>query len=62
MGIDSILRRVVRNEAIRIDPPEIYNWRIVALAGAVSKTPYSIPEEKIQLTSSRHVLPVHSSE
>ncbi|CAO2658482.1 Nn.00g062050.m01.CDS01 [Neocucurbitaria sp. VM-36] len=34
MGLDSILRRVVRNEAIRIDPPEVYNWRIVALAGA----------------------------
>lgn len=30
------LRRVVRNEAITLDPPEIYNWRVFALAAAVS--------------------------
>ncbi|KAI9899765.1 hypothetical protein N3K66_006226 [Trichothecium roseum] len=34
MSIHSILRRVVRNEAIRVDPPEIYNWRILALASS----------------------------
>ncbi|KAI5458839.1 hypothetical protein BGZ63DRAFT_362069 [Mariannaea sp. PMI_226] len=34
MAIYSILRRVVRNDAIRVDPPEIYNWRVLALAGS----------------------------
>ena len=46
MGIDSILRRVIRNEAIRIDPPEIYNWRIVALAGAVSANDSEFPKRQ----------------
>ncbi|KAL1849121.1 hypothetical protein VTK73DRAFT_9963 [Phialemonium thermophilum] len=32
MTIHSVLRRVVRNDAVRVDPPEIYNWRIIALA------------------------------
>ncbi|CAM1510822.1 Fc.00g083350.m01.CDS01 [Cosmosporella sp. VM-42] len=32
MSIHSLLRRIVRNDAIRVDPPEIYNWRVVALA------------------------------
>ncbi|RDL34803.1 Uncharacterized protein BP5553_07931 [Venustampulla echinocandica] len=34
MTIYSILRHVVRNDAIRIDPPEVYNWRILALASS----------------------------
>ncbi|CAH0047364.1 unnamed protein product [Clonostachys solani] len=34
MTIHSVLRRVVRNEAIRVDPPEIYNWRVLALAAS----------------------------
>jgi hypothetical protein len=29
------LRRAVRNDAIELDPPEIYNWRVFALAAAV---------------------------
>lgn len=37
MTIHSVLRRVVRNEAIRVDPPEIYNWRVLALAASVSR-------------------------
>ncbi|KAF7551242.1 hypothetical protein G7Z17_g5164 [Cylindrodendrum hubeiense] len=32
MTFHSVLRRVVRNDAIRVDPPEIYNWRVLALA------------------------------
>jgi len=28
------LRKVVRNDAIKLDPPEIYNWRVFALAAA----------------------------
>ncbi|KAB5542529.1 hypothetical protein GE09DRAFT_1037150 [Coniochaeta sp. 2T2.1] len=32
--IYSVLRRVIRNDAIHVDPPEIYNWRVLALAGA----------------------------
>ena len=47
MGVYSILRRVVRNEAIRIDPPQIYNWRIVALAGAVGAYPGSLPKGRL---------------
>lgn len=35
-ALHSILRRVVRNDAIRVDPPEVYNWRVVALAASVS--------------------------
>jgi sugar porter (SP) family MFS transporter len=34
MTIYSVLRRVIRNDAIRIDPPEIYNWRVLALAAS----------------------------
>lgn len=36
MTIHGVLRRVVRNEAIKVDPPEIYNWRVLALAASVS--------------------------
>ncbi|TPX11622.1 uncharacterized protein E0L32_007601 [Thyridium curvatum] len=34
MTIHGVLRRVVRNDAIKIDPPEIYNWRVLALAAS----------------------------
>ncbi|KAL1983817.1 hypothetical protein VTN96DRAFT_9903 [Rasamsonia emersonii] len=30
----AFLRRVVRNDAIALDPPEVYNWRVFALAAA----------------------------
>lgn len=36
MWLHSVLRRIVRNDAIHIDPPEIYNWRVLALAASVS--------------------------
>ena len=36
MSIHAVLRRIVRNEAIKIDPPEVYNWRVLALAASVS--------------------------
>ena len=36
MTIHSVFRRIVRNEAIAVDPPEIYNWRVLALAASVS--------------------------
>lgn len=35
MTIHGVLRRVVRNDAIKVDPPEIYNWRVLALAASV---------------------------
>lgn len=38
MTIHGVLRRVVRNDAIKIDPPEIYNWRVLALAASVGLT------------------------
>lgn len=37
MWLHSVLRRIVRNDAIRVDPPEIYNWRVLALAASVSR-------------------------
>ncbi|RFU24016.1 hypothetical protein B7463_g12319, partial [Scytalidium lignicola] len=30
----TFLHRIVRNDAIKLDPPEIYNWRVFALAAA----------------------------
>ena len=36
MTIHGVLRRVVRNDAIKVDPPEVYNWRIYAFAIIVS--------------------------
>ena len=38
MSLHSVLRRIVRNEAIRVDPPEIYNWRVLALASSVGSS------------------------
>lgn len=32
----SFIRKVVRNDAIKLDPPEVYNWRVFAIACAVS--------------------------
>ena len=29
-----ILRYIVRNDAMKVDPPEVYNWRVFALACA----------------------------
>ncbi|ENH72008.1 Quinate permease [Fusarium oxysporum f. sp. cubense race 1] len=29
-----MFRRIVRNDAIRVDPPEIYNWRVIALTAS----------------------------
>ncbi|KPI35518.1 Quinate permease [Cyphellophora attinorum] len=34
MTIHGLLRLVIRNDAIKIDPPEIYNWRVIALAAS----------------------------
>ncbi|KAM5343755.1 hypothetical protein ACJ41O_012292 [Fusarium nematophilum] len=34
MTIHSVFRRIVRNDAIHVDPPEIYNWRVLALAAS----------------------------
>ncbi|KAI1625636.1 MFS transporter [Exophiala viscosa] len=34
MTIYSVLRRIVRNDAIRVDPPEVYNWRVLALTAS----------------------------
>jgi hypothetical protein len=31
----SFIRKVVRNDAIKLDPPEVYNWRVFAIACAV---------------------------
>lgn len=31
----SLMRKIVRNDAIKSDPPEVYNWRAFALAAAV---------------------------
>lgn len=33
----SFLRRIIHNDAIKLDPPEVYNWRVFALAAAVSQ-------------------------
>lgn len=35
MTIHGLLRVIIRNDAIKIDPPEIYNWRVIALAASV---------------------------
>lgn len=34
----SLLRKVVHNEAMKNDPPEIYGWRVYALACSVGST------------------------
>jgi hypothetical protein len=35
----SWVRHVVGNKSAKLDPPEIYNWRVFALACAVSSCP-----------------------
>lgn len=35
MTIHGMFRRIVRNDAIHVDPPEIYNWRVIALTASV---------------------------
>lgn len=40
MTIYSVLRRIVRNDAIRVDPPQVYNWRVLALAASVRSLLY----------------------
>lgn len=29
-----IIRMIVKNEAVKVDPPEIYGWRAFAMAGS----------------------------
>jgi len=41
-----ILRRIVRNDAINLDPPEVYNWRVFALAAAVRPLPDGIKNDR----------------
>jgi len=31
-----ILNKIIHNDAIKQDPPEIYGWRVFVLAGSVS--------------------------
>lgn len=31
------LKRIIRNDKFAVDPPEIYNWRVFALAAAVGE-------------------------
>jgi hypothetical protein len=33
----SVIRHIVKNDAVKVDPPEIYNWRVFALAAAVCR-------------------------
>jgi hypothetical protein len=35
MTIHGVFLRIVRNEAIKIDPPQVYNWRVIALTASV---------------------------
>ncbi len=30
----SFIRKIVHNDAVKLDPPEVYNWRVFALACA----------------------------
>jgi len=32
----NLLSKIIRNDAFRQDPAEVYNWRVFALASAVS--------------------------
>jgi hypothetical protein len=57
MTIHGLLRLVIRNDAIKIDPPEIYNWRVIALAASVSIS----SSYDITLTVPRHASLVHYS-
>lgn len=35
MGAYAVLSKIIRNDAIKLDPPEVYNWRVFAVAAAV---------------------------
>ena len=37
MAAYNVLSKIIRNDAIKLDPPEVYNWRVFALAAAVSQ-------------------------
>ncbi len=30
----SFIRKIVHNDSVKLDPPEVYNWRVFALACA----------------------------
>lgn len=32
-----LLTKIIHNDAIKQDPPEIYGWRVYALAGSVGE-------------------------
>lgn len=34
MARKTFLQRIVKNDAMKNDPPEIYGWRVFALAGS----------------------------
>ncbi len=36
----SFLKKIIRNDAMREDPPDIYGWRVLALACTVSYVPF----------------------
>jgi hypothetical protein len=37
-----ILDKIIHNDAIKQDPPEIYGWRVFMLAGSVSDDPQDV--------------------
>lgn len=37
-----IFSKIVHNDAMKKDPPEIYGWRAIALAGSVCNPPYDL--------------------
>ncbi len=39
----TLLSRVIRNDAMKEDPPDIYGWRVVALASTVRLTSNTSP-------------------
>ena len=36
MVVTSLLRKIVKNEAMQTDPDAIYNWRVFVVAASVS--------------------------
>lgn len=49
----SILKRIIHNDAMKEDPHEIYNWRVYALAFAVSSNPFHLVGAGNRLMSPR---------
>jgi len=41
----NLMRKIVRNDAIKSDPPEVYNWRAFALAAAVLSIPLCLSSD-----------------